>query len=189
MTNNAFMFEKPKTLNELSEYELQNLVSYLAGEWAGSGPNPGFSWREFFSDADLGEVPPWFDAWLQNFELEYLISIEDESANPLSLCLLKDKSKSEVAIFIYTSSEPAERIGQTSCGMGSFSTAELWPIVEDFLDREEILQINFKVHHPGLIPRNKVRAFLEEKLQRACTAEIDADVNQRLTDIYSDPTT
>ena len=24
------MFEKPKTLNELSEYELQNLLSYLA---------------------------------------------------------------------------------------------------------------------------------------------------------------
>ena len=32
------MFEKPKTLNELSEYELQNLVSYLAGEWEGRGP-------------------------------------------------------------------------------------------------------------------------------------------------------
>ena len=183
------MFEKPKTLNELSEYELQNLVSYLSGDWDGSGPKPGYSWRLFFSESDLGEVPPWFDAWLQNFELEDLISIEDESWHPPSLCMLRDKSKSEVAIFIYTSSEPAERIGQTSYGMGSFSTTELWPIVEDFLDREEILQINFKVHAPDLIPREKVRAFLKEKLKRAGTADIDADVTQRLEDIYSDPTT
>ena len=183
------MFEKPKTLNELSKYELQNLVSYLAGEWDGSGPNPGFSWREFFSDADLGEVPPWFDAWLQNFELEYLISIKDESVNPLSLCLLKDKSKSNVAIFIYTSSEPVERLGESSYAMVSFSSDLLWPFVEDFLDREEILQIDFKVHAPDLILSEKVRAFLKEKLKRAGTADIDADVTQRLEDIYSDPTT
>lgn len=183
------IFEKPKTLNELSEYELQNLVSYLAGEWYGSGTNPGFSWREFFSAADLGEVPSWFDAWLQNFELGYSISIEDESVNPLSLCLMKHKCKSEVAIFIYTSSETAERISQTAYGMGSLSTAELWPIAEDFLDREEILQINLKVHHPGLIPHDKVRAFLEEKLKHAGSADIDADVTQRLKDIYSDSTT
>jgi hypothetical protein len=155
---------KPKTLNELSEYELQNLVSYLAGEWDGSGPHPGYSWRESFSDADLGEVPPSFNEWLQNFELEYLISIEDGRAYPMSLCLLKDKARAEVAIFIYTSSEPAERIGQTSYGMGSFSTDLLWPIVEDYLDREEILPMNFQVHDPDLIPRDKVRAFLEEKL-------------------------
>ena len=63
------MFEKPKTLQELSEYELQNLVSYLAGEWAGGAPDPGYSWREFFKESDLGEVPPWFDEWLLTFEL------------------------------------------------------------------------------------------------------------------------
>lgn len=181
------MFEKPKTLNELSEYELQNLVSYLAGEWDGSGPNPGFSWREFFSDADLGEVPPWFDAWLQNFELGYLASIEDESWHNPSLCMLREKSKSEVAIFIYTLTDPFERAGQTSYAMGSLSSDLLWPIVEDFLDREEILQIDFKVHDPDLIPREKVRAFLEEKLKNAgADAEIDADVTQRLKIIYSD---
>lgn len=183
------MFEKPKTLNELSEYELQNLVSYLADDWDGCGPGPGYSWREFFSESDLGEVPRWFDAWLQNFELEYLILIDDGSWHLPSLCMLRDKSKSEVAIFIYTSSEPAERVGQPTYSMGSFSTAELWPIVEDFLDREEILPMNFQVHDPDLIPREKVRAFLEEKLKHAGSADIDADVNQRLTDIYSDPTT
>ncbi len=154
------MFEKPKTLNELSEYEVQNLVSYLAGEWDGSGPRPGYSWREFFSDADLGEVPPWFDAWLQNFELEYLLSIEDESARHISLCMLKDKSKADVAIFSNTSSEPAERIGQLSYAMSSFSSDELWPIVEDYLDRQEILQMDFQVYNPDMIPQEKVRAFL-----------------------------
>lgn len=184
------MFEKPKTLNELSEYELQNLVSYLAGEWDGSGPRPCYSWREFFNDANLGEVPPWFDAWLQNFDLEYLTSIEDESWDSTSLCMLKEKSKGEVAILIYTLTEPFERAGQTSYAMGSLSSAELWPIVEDFLDREEILQINFKVNDPDLIPREKVRAFLEEKLKHAgINAGINANVTERLQKIYSDPST
>ena len=155
------MFEKSKRLNELSDYELQNLVSYLAEDWDACGPNPGYSWREFFSESDLGEVPPWFSEWLLNFELEYLASIEDERAHPMSLCLLKDKARAEVAIFSYASCEPAERIGQISYGMGSFSTAELWPIVEDFLDREEILPMNFQVHDPDLIRQEKVQAFLE----------------------------
>ena len=155
------MFEKSKRLNELSDYELQNLVSYLAEDWDACGPNPSYSWREFFSESDLGEVPPWFSEWLLNFELEYLASIEDERAHPMSLCLLKDKSKADVAIFSYSSGETAERIGQISYGMGSFSTAELWPIVEDFLDREEILPMNFQVHDPDLIRQEKVQAFLE----------------------------
>ena len=155
------IFEKPKTLNELSDYELQNLVSYLAEDWDACGPNPGYSWREFFSESDLGEVPPWFSEWLLNFELEYLASIEDERAHPMSLCLLKDKSKADVAIFSYSSGEPAERIGQTSYGMGSLSPDLLWPIVEDFLDREEILPMNFQVHDPDLIRQEKVQAFLE----------------------------
>ena len=158
------MFEKSKRLNELSDYELQNLVSYLAEDWDACGPNPGYSWREFFSESDLGEVPPWFSEWLLNFELEYLASIEDERAHPMSLCLLKDKSKADVAIFSYSSGEPAERIGQTSYGMGSLSPDLLWPIVEDFLDREEILPMNFQVHDPDLIRQEKVQAFLEKKL-------------------------
>ena len=155
------MFEKSKRLNELSDYELQNLVSYLAEDWDACGPNPGYSWREFFSESDLGEVPPWFSEWLLNFELEYLASIEDERAHPMSLCLLKDKARAEVAIFCYSSGEPAERIGQTSYGMGSFSTAEPWPIVEDVLDRWEILPMNFQGHDTDLIRQEKVQAFLE----------------------------
>ena len=103
--------------------------------------------------------------------------------------MLREKSKSEVAIFIYTSGEPSERIGQPYYAMESFSSAELWPIVEDYLNQEEILQINFKVHAPDLIPREKVRAFLKEKLKCAGVAEIEADLNQRLQNIYSDQTT
>jgi hypothetical protein len=146
------MFEKPKTLNELAEDELQNLVSYLAGDWAGSGPNPGFSWREFFSDADLGEVPPWFDAWLQNFELEYLISIEDESVNPLSLCLLKDKSKSEVAVLSYTSTEPVEQLGESSYAMGALSPDLLWPLVKNFLNDGGDCEMKINVWNRDLVP-------------------------------------
>lgn len=183
------MFEKPKTLNELSEYELQNLVSYLTDDWDGCGPGPGYSWREFFSESEMGVVPPWFSDWLLNFELENLISIEDESWHPPSLCMLREKSKSEVAIFIYTSGEPSERIGQPYYAMQSFSSAELWPIVEDYLNQEEILQIDFKVNDPDLIPRDKVRSFLEEKLKHAGSADIDADVTQRLKGVYSDSTT
>ena len=155
------MFEKSKRLNELSDYELQNLVSYLAEDWDACGPNPGYSWREFFSESDLGEVPPWFSEWLLNFELEYLASIEDERAHPMSLCLLKDKSKADVAIFSYSSGETAERVGESSYAMGSLSPDLLWPIVEDFLDREEILPMNFQVHDPDLIRQEKVQAFLE----------------------------
>lgn len=184
------MFEKPKTLNELSEYELQYLLSFLVGDWVGSGPRPGYSWCQFFCNSGLGEVPPWFDAWLQNFELEFLLSIEDESWHPPSLCMLKEKSKREVAIFIDTSSEPAERVGQPSYAMDSFSSAELWPIVENFLDRDEILHIDFQVHNPDLLPCDKIRALLEEKLKNAgVDAEIDADLTQRMQKIYSDPAT
>jgi hypothetical protein len=66
------MFEKPKTLNELSEYEFQNLANYVVNEWGGCGPDPGYSWEEFFRDADLGELPEWFNGWLAAFEVEDL---------------------------------------------------------------------------------------------------------------------
>jgi hypothetical protein len=156
------IFEKPKTLNELSEYESQNLVCYLAGEWDGIGPNPGYSWREFHSDADLGEVPLWFNEWLSSFELENLVSIKYGKRHPMSLCLLKDKSRAEVAIFSYSSDEPAERVGESSYAMGSLSPDLLWPIVEDYLDRPEILQMVFQVYDRDLIPQEKVQAFLEK---------------------------
>ncbi len=118
-------------------------------------------WREFFSESEMGDVPLWFDAWLLNFELEYSSTIEDERAHPMSLCLLKDKARADVAIFCYSSGEPTERVGESSYAMGSLSPDLLWPIVEDYLDREEILQMDFQVHDPDLIPRDKVRAFLE----------------------------
>jgi hypothetical protein len=180
------MFEKPKTLNELAEDELQNLVSYLAGDWAGSGPNPGFSWREFFSDADLGEVPPWFDAWLLNFELEYMSTIEDERVHPISLCMVKDKSKSEVAIFIYTSSEPAKRVGESSYAMGSLSPDLLWPLVEEFLDHNGILEMDFHIFNSELIPKGKMHAFLEnEQLRLEPGNKAISSINDRLKEIYA----
>jgi hypothetical protein len=179
------MFEKPKLLGELSEYELQNLVSYLAGDWAGSGPNPGFSWREFFSDADLGEVPLWFDAWLLNFELEYISTIKDERVHPISLCLLKDAPRGEVAIFIYASSEPVERLGESSYAMGSLSPDLLWPFVEKFLDRNGINEMDFHIFNSELIPKAKLCAFLEnEQLHLEPGNKAISSVNDRLKKIY-----
>ena len=35
---------------------------------------------------------------------------------------------------------------------------------EDYRDRQGILEMDFQVHHPDLIPREKVLAFLEIKL-------------------------
>jgi hypothetical protein len=80
----------------------------------------------------------------------------------MSLCLLKDKSKADVAIFSYPSGETAERVGQSSYAMGSLSPDLLWPIVEDYLDRLEMLQMDFQVYDPDLIPQEKVQAFLEK---------------------------
>jgi hypothetical protein len=126
------MFEKPKTLNELSEDELQNLVSYLAGDWAGSGPSPGYSWREFFSESELAELPEWFNGWLAAFELEDLVSLEGEGSRPITLSLLKDAQRNEAAIFISTPDEPAERVGDPSYTTASITPEMLLPIVKKF---------------------------------------------------------
>jgi hypothetical protein len=179
------IFEKPKTLNELSKYELQNLVCYLAGEWDGIGPNPGYSWREFHSDADLGEVPLWFNEWLSSFELENLVSIKYGKRHPMSLCLLKDKSRAEVAIFSYSSDEPAERVGESSYAMGSLSPDLLWPFVEEFLDHNGILEMDFHIFNSELIPKGKLCAFLEnEQLHLEPGNKAISSVNDRLKEIY-----
>lgn len=184
------MFENPKSLGELSDYEFTNLVMYLDGAWDGSGPDPGYSWNEFFSDADLGDVPPWFDPWIANFTVEALVSLNHADGTTNSLSLIRDGNRNEIGIFATIAGESFDRLGDPSYS-GDMLTAEmLWPFVEDFLNRDGIVDMDFQVHDPDFIPREKVGAFLEDKLEQAGTAaEIDADVSQRLQKIYSDQTT
>jgi hypothetical protein len=117
--------------------------------------------------------------------LEYLASIEDERAHPMSLCLLKDKDMAEVAIFCYSSGEPAESVGQSSYAMGSLSPDLLWPFVEKFLDRNGINEMDFHIFNSELIPKGKLCAFLEnEQLHLEPGNKAISSVNDRLKEIY-----
>lgn len=154
------MFEKPKSLGELTAYEFTNLVMYLKGAWDGSGPNPGYSWKEFFSDADIGNVPSWFDPWISNFIVEDLVSIDAAGDRTNSLSLIRDGSRNQFGIFETIAAESADRLGDISYSADMLSAEMLWPFVEDFLNRHEIHDMNLQVHDPTLIPHEKVQAFL-----------------------------
>ncbi len=184
------MFEKPKSLAELSEYESASLVMYLVGTWDGSGPNPGYSWEEFFSDEDLGEVPSWLDPWIASFAVEALVTLNHAADTRRVLYLIRDRNRNEIGVFASNADKSVYRLGDV-CYSGDMLTAEiLWPFVEGFLNRnEEAIDMNFQVWDPEIIPCEKVRAFLEEKLGQASpAAEIDADVTRHLQKIYSDQT-
>jgi len=163
---------------------------YLDGAWDGSGPNPGYSWKEFFSDADLGDAPSWFDPWIANFTVETLVTLNPSGDTTNSLCSIRDGNRNEIGIFANIAGESLDRLGDVSYSADMVTAEMLWPFVEDFLNRNGIVDMDFQVHDPDFIPREKVRAFLEDKLEQAGTAaEIDADVSQRLQKIYSDQTT
>jgi hypothetical protein len=146
------MFEKPKSLGELAEYEFHNLASFLLGEWDGSGPKPGYNWQQFFSDEGLDEVPAWFYGWLDNFELEELVSIEDGSSSAISLCLLKDRNINEAAIFCSSQYAPAKLVGAPSYPIVAINRELLLPFVEEFLDQNEISEMSIKVWNQNLVP-------------------------------------
>jgi hypothetical protein len=179
------MFETPKSLSELSDYEFQNLASYVVNEWGACGPDPGYSWEEFFQDEDLGQLPDWFNSWLAAFEVEGLLSLECDGSQHITLRLLKDVQKNEAAIFISTPGEAAERVGELSYPIDSIAPDMLWPNVEEFLDRNGILEMDFHVFNSELIPKGKLCAFLENEMLRLESGnKAISSVNDRLKEIY-----
>lgn len=154
------MFEEPKSLSELSDYEFTNLVMYLDGAWDGSGPNPGYSWKQFFSDADLGDVPPWFDPWIANFSVEALVSLNHADDTTNSLSSIRDGNRNEIGIFANIAGESLDRLGDVSYSADMVTAEMLWPFVENFLKRDGTVDMDFQVHDPALISQEKMRDYL-----------------------------
>ncbi|WP_397385483.1 hypothetical protein [Prosthecobacter sp.] len=146
------MFEKPKSLIELSEHEFENLASYMNGAWDGSGPDPGYCWNEFFSDADLGKVPEWFDEWLAVFELEELVFLEREDNDAwAALFLLKDTKSNQFVVYKSMRDDPPVRAGELCYSIDSMNPEILRAFVDDFLGPEGIKQIGVRLNQE-LVP-------------------------------------
>lgn len=85
----------------------------------------------------------------------------------------------------YTSSEPVERLGESSYAMGALSPDLLWPFFEEFLDLKEILEMDFHIFNSELIPKGKLCAYLENELLRLEPGNnAICSVNDRLKEIY-----
>lgn len=93
--------------------------------------------------------------------MEDLVSLEREGSQTITLSLLEDAQRNEAAIFICTPGEPVERIGELSYPIASIAAEMLWPYVQDFLERPEILSMDVQIHELDLVPQDKARSFLK----------------------------
>jgi hypothetical protein len=87
------MLEKPKSLRELSEYEFQNLASYLAGEWWGVVRTLDTAGRNFFVMPSLARCQIGSQGGSPLLKWKTWFPSEREGSQTITLSLLKDAQR------------------------------------------------------------------------------------------------
>ena len=166
------MFEKPKSLAELSESELTSIVLYLNDGFIGGAPDPGYSWEEHFQDDSdyQGEgVPPWFKEWIKNFTSDDLLTMESHDGS-VTISLLKDQATQQFRAYgFYHSQEcPPIFFGESAYPFSKLNAETVWPLVQGHFDSDPsygtylLDECDLSIHERDLIPQEKIVAFLKK---------------------------
>jgi len=166
------MFEKPKSLAELSESELTSIVLYLNDGFIGGAPDPGYSWEEHFQDDQEYEgegVPPWFNEWIKNFTSDDLLTMESHDGS-ISISLLKDNSSQQFRVygFDHTMECPPIFFGDCAYPLSKLVAETIWPVLKGHFDSDEscgaylLEECDLIIIERDLIPQEMIVAFLKE---------------------------
>ena len=179
------MFEKPKSLAELSESELTSIVLYLNDGFIGGAPDPGYSWEEHFQDDQdhKGEgVPSWFKEWIKNFTSDDLLTMESHDGS-ISISLLKDDSSKQFRVYSVDHSLecPPTFFGKNAYPVAQRSSDTIWPIIKEHFDSEEsygaylLEECDLTVLETLLIPKEQIVAFLQNAYSKLHQKKMSPD--------------
>ena len=163
------MFEKPKSLNELSESELTSIVLYLNDGFTGGAPDPGYSWEEHFADDGAEGVPSWFEDWIKNFTSGDLITMHSHDGS-VTISLLKDQATQHFRAygFYHTQECPPIFFGENAYPLSMLNAETVWPLVQGHFDSDPsygtylLDECDLTIHERDLIPQEKIVAFLKK---------------------------
>lgn len=166
------MFEKPKSLAELSESELTSIVLYLNDGFDGGAPDPGYSWEEHFQDDSDYEgegVPPWFNGWIKNFTSDDLITMDSHDGS-VTLSLLKDQGTQQFRAYSFNHSQECPPIffGWSAYLLSKLNSETVWPLVQGHFDSDSsysaylLDECDLVVVDRDLIPQAKIVEFLKK---------------------------
>lgn len=182
------MFEKPKSLAELSESELTSIVLSLNGGFDGGAPDAGYSWEEHFQDdQDYKGVPPWFREWIENFSSDDLLTMESHDGS-ISISLLKDNSSQQFRVYSVDHSLecPPAFIGKNAYPVAELSSDTIWPIIKKHFDSEEsygaylLEECDLTVLEPLLIPQEQIVAYLQNAYSNLHQEQLDPDAHRSM---------
>jgi len=179
------MFEKPKSLAELSESELTSIVLYLNDGFIGGAPDPGYSWEEHFQDDNDYEgegVPPWFNEWIQNFTSDDLLTMESHDGS-VTISLLKDQATQQFRFygFYHTMECPPILFGDSAYPQSNLDRETVWRVLQAHFDGDPsygaylLDECDFIILEQNLIPQDKIVAFLKKAYSDLHQEQMNAD--------------
>jgi len=179
------MFEKPKSLAELSESELTSIVLYLNDGFIGGAPDPGYSWEEHFQDDSdyQGEgVPSWFKEWIKNFTSDDLLTMESHDGS-VTISLLKDQATQQFRAygFYHTQECPPMFFGDNAYPLSKLNAETVWPLVQGHFDSDDsygaylLEECDLTILEPLLIPKEQIVAFLQNAYSNLHQKQMNPD--------------
>ena len=179
------MFEKPKSLAELSESELTSIVMYLNDGFIGGAPDPGYSWEEHFQDdSDYhGEgVPSWFKEWIKNFTSDDLLTMESHDGS-VAISLLKDQATQQFRAYGFYHSQEWQPFffGESAYPFFKLNAETVWPLVQGHFDSDTsygnylLDECDLSIHERDLIPQEKIVTFLKKSYSDLHQEEMNPD--------------
>lgn len=163
------MFEKLKSLAELSESELTSIVFFLNNGFTGGAPDPGYSWVEHFADDGAEGVPSWFEGWIKNFTSDDLITMDSHDGS-VTISLLKDQASQQFRAYAYNLRQECPPIffGENAYPLSKLNSETVWPIVQGHFDSDPSFgaylldECDLSILERDLIPQEKILEFLKK---------------------------